>query len=99
MKVIDPQQNEKPQYKPKNNSSTNENKQQESQSKLNANGHSSNDGGGGMLAPNRSAPINIELVSFGFKYSVPPHARKGWSHSNPICHQLIVERCHNVLIM
>jgi len=39
---------------------------------------------GGMLAPNGSAPIDVELVSFGFKYSVPPQARQGWSHSNPL---------------
>jgi hypothetical protein len=39
---------------------------------------------GGMLAPNGNAPIHIELVSFGFKYSVPPQARHGWSYSNPL---------------
>ena len=38
----------------------------------------------GMLAPNGSAPIDVELVSFGYKYSVPPQARQGWSHSNPL---------------
>jgi len=38
----------------------------------------------GMLAPNGKAPIHIEIVSFGFKYSVPPQAREGWSHSNPL---------------
>jgi len=38
----------------------------------------------GMLAPNGSVPIHIELVSFGFKYSIPPQARQGWSYSNPI---------------
>jgi len=38
----------------------------------------------GALAPNGKAPIHIELVSFGFKYSVPPQAREGWSHSNPL---------------
>ena len=38
----------------------------------------------GMLAPNGKAPIHIELVSFGFKYSVPPQARDGWSYSNPL---------------
>lgn len=38
----------------------------------------------GMLAPNGKAPIHIEVVSFGFKYSVPPQAREGWSHSNPL---------------
>lgn len=37
-----------------------------------------------MLAPNGKAPIHIELVSFGFKYSVPSQARDGWSHSNPL---------------
>jgi len=38
----------------------------------------------GMLAPNGKAPIHIQLVSFGYKYSVPPQAREGWSHSNPL---------------
>lgn len=38
----------------------------------------------GMLAPYGKAPIHIELVSFGFKYSVPSQAREGWSHSNPL---------------
>lgn len=38
----------------------------------------------GMLAPNGKAPVHIEIVSFGFKYSVPPQAREGWSHSNPL---------------
>jgi len=38
----------------------------------------------GMLAPNGKAPIHIQLVSFGYKYSVPPQARQGWSHSNPL---------------
>lgn len=38
----------------------------------------------GMLVPNGQAPIHIEIVSFGFKYSVPPQAREGWSHSNPL---------------
>ncbi len=38
----------------------------------------------GMLAPNGKAPIHIELVSFGYKYSVPSQARDGWSHSNPL---------------
>jgi hypothetical protein len=37
----------------------------------------------GMLVPNGKSPIHIEIVSFGFKYSVPPQAREGWSHSNP----------------
>ena len=37
-----------------------------------------------MLAPNGTAPINVELVSFGYKYSVPPQARQGWSYSNPL---------------
>mmetsp|Transcript_28562 Transcript_28562/g.42356 ORF Transcript_28562/g.42356 Transcript_28562/m.42356 type:complete len:436 (+) Transcript_28562:50-1357(+) len=39
--------------------------------------------GTGMLAPNGKSPVHIEIVSFGFKYSVPPQAREGWSHSNP----------------
>jgi len=38
----------------------------------------------GMLAPNGKAPIHVQLVSFGYKYSVPPQARDGWSHSNPL---------------
>ncbi len=40
--------------------------------------------GNGALVPNGKAPIHIELVSFGYKYSVPPQAREGWSHSNPL---------------
>lgn len=38
----------------------------------------------GMLASNGKAPIHVEVVSFGYKYSVPPQARDGWSHSNPL---------------
>lgn len=38
----------------------------------------------GMLAPNGKAPIHIEIISFGFKYSVPARAREGWSHANPL---------------
>jgi hypothetical protein len=38
----------------------------------------------GMLASNGNAPIHVEVVSFGYKYSVPPQARDGWSHSNPL---------------
>lgn len=70
MKVSEPETKPKP-Y-------ANQNKKQLNQS------DDRSSGGGGMLAPNGSAPINIELVSFGFKYSVPPQARQGWSHSNPL---------------
>ena len=49
------------------------------------NDYNINDNGiSGMLGTSGNAPINVELVSFGYKYSVPPQARQGWSYSNPL---------------
>ena len=48
------------------------------------NNQNKNNNNNSMLAPNDTAPIEISIVSFGYKYSVPPQARQGWSYSNPM---------------
>eukprot|EP00559_Dactyliosolen_fragilissimus_P002958 CAMPEP_0184861266 /NCGR_PEP_ID=MMETSP0580-20130426/5991_1 /TAXON_ID=1118495 /ORGANISM="Dactyliosolen fragilissimus" /LENGTH=609 /DNA_ID=CAMNT_0027358691 /DNA_START=28 /DNA_END=1854 /DNA_ORIENTATION=- len=38
-----------------------------------------------MLSPNGKAPVNVELVSFGYKYGAPSNASTGsWGHANPL---------------